>query len=530
MHDMFSKEIYPILKARYLMPKGDGFETPLEMLERVADHVARAESGQRIPYWRDRFLDEMTSLRFLPNSPTLMNAGKELGQLSACFVLQVNDSLNAIMNCVKDCALIHKTGGGTGFSLSRLRPTGYRISTTNGTSSGVVSFLEIFDKVTDVVKQGGVRRGANIANLKVTHPDIFEFVRAKIDGKFQNFNLSVLIPDDFMRRVITDDWHNMIWKGRVVEKCKARDLFEEIAYCAWLTGDPGVIFLDAANRSNPTPWLGKFFSTNPCGEQFLLPNQSCNLGSIDVSKFVDENGYILYIELAQTIMVAVRFLDDVINVNKFPFPKIEKKTKLTRNIGLGVMGWADLLIKIGVHYDELKAFTIAAELMEFINRCAHNESMKLGGRKGYYPAYRVGAPKMRNAMVTCIAPTGTLSMLAGCSSGIEPIYSHNFTKTVLGNVVIDYSDFYKDKDIHTALEIPYSKHIQMQTAFQQNVDNSISKTINMPSQASINDIKDAYMMAWDSNLKGITIFRDTSKAGVLQDTGLSECIGGKCVV
>jgi len=521
---MFSKEILPILKARYLLED----ESPENLLERVATHIASKEPQHN--KWKDIFYNEMKSLHFLPNSPTLMNAGKPLGQLSACFVLQVNDSLNNIMNCVKNCALIHKSGGGTGFSLSRLRPAGYRIASTNGVSSGVVSFLQIFDKVTDVVKQGGVRRGANIANLKVTHPEIFEFVQAKMNGGFQNFNLSVLITDDFMRRVIQKKPHNLLWKGKVDGVVDAATLFEHIASCAWASGDPGVIFLDAANRTNPTPWLGKFFSCNPCGEQFLLPNQSCNLGSINISKFVTDTGYINYKAIKNTTEIAVRFLDDVVDVNKFPYPKIKKKTKLTRNIGLGIMGWADMLIKCGVHYDSLEAISIANTLMGFINKTAHEASIKLAESRGKYPAWRKGAEKLRNAMVTCIAPTGTLSMLAGCSSGIEPIYSHSFTKTVLDNLVIDYSKDYAGKDIHTALEIPYAGHIQMQEAFQRNVDNSISKTINMASDCTVQDIMDAYMMAWDSNLKGITIFRDTSKAGVLQDTGLSECIGGRCAI
>lgn len=527
----FSEEAKIVLKERYLrkdMSTGEVCESEDDMLVRVAEHVSIAEEDKDREQWRDKFYEIMDSLQFLPNSPTLMNAGKDDGQLSACFVLPVEDNMESIMNCVKNCALIHKTGGGTGLSLSRIRPEGSMVGSTIGVASGPVSFLKIFDVTTDVIKQGGVRRGANLANLNIAHPDIEKFIEAKLNNTLQNFNLSVVVTDDFMRKSQTNQKHRLMWHGDILGEVKAKDLFNKIAACAWSCGDPGLQFIDIANRFNPTPYLGRYEGTNPCGEQFLLPHQSCNLGSIDVSKFV-KNKKIDFDRLEPVVRTAIRFLDDVIDVNCFPNIKIRNKTMLTRNIGLGIMGWADLLIELDVEYGSRESYDVADSLMGFIQVVSQDESEKLGKLKGSYPAIREKRKK-RNAALTCIAPTGTLSILAGCSSGIEPLFSKNFTKTVLNGYRIDYGKKYEGKKFLTALELPYNVHIEMQSAFQKHVDNSISKTINMPNSATVEDVEKAFYQAWQMGCKGITIFRDGSKRGVLETTELSECQDGRCKI
>jgi ribonucleoside-diphosphate reductase alpha chain len=524
-----------ILSARYLKKDkiGKVIETPDEMIDRVARHVSLAEkSNPKKKKWYGEFLDIMDSLEFLPNSPTLMNAGKELGQLSACFVLPIEDDLSSIFETVKKVALIHKTGGGTGISLSKLRPANSIVDSTKGVASGPISFLRVFDVATDVIKQGGVRRGANMGILKVDHPDIFDFVTCKEDGKsFQNFNLSVAVTDKFLRAAKEDKQFPLVdplTKNRRL--IPAKDLFDLICYGAWRTGEPGVIFIDEINRKNPTPWLGRMECTNPCGEQPLLWYESCNLGSINLDKFI-KNGKIDYQRLEEVVKIAVRFLDNIIDINKYPSIRIANKTKMTRKIGLGVMGWADALIKLGIPYDSEEALELANELMTFINEKAKEASVELAEEKGSY----VDKAKIRNATRTTIAPTGTLSVLANCSSGIEPVFSKDFTKRVLGDIDLDLGSKYKkvpDKLMRTALLITPEAHIKMQATFQKHCDNAVSKTINLPDEASIEDVKSAVWLAWDLKCKGLTVYRHGTREGPLEISteGLSECDTGKCEI
>src|SRR4030043_1427541 len=424
-----------VLEKRYLKKDSQGqiIETPDEMFRRVAKYIASAE----LPYnqkadtagWEEKFYRLMTSLEFLPNSPTLMNAGRDLGQLSACFVIPIDDSMESIFDAVKYTPLIHKSGGGTGFSFSRLRPKKDRVGSTGGIASGPVSFMRAFDTATDVIKQGGMRRGANMAILNVDHPDNLDFIAAKEDLKaLTNFNLSVAATTEFMNAVDKNLDYNLInpHTKEVVEKLNAGDVFRKITETAWHTGDPGIVFIDNVNKNNPTPKLGKIESTNPCGEQPLLPFESCNLASINLSKMVkteDNKPEIDYGKLRHTVKLGVRFLDNVIDVTKFPLPQIEKMTRSTRKIGLGVMGFADTLLQLRVPYNSDKALEVAENVMHFINEEATKESVKLGEVRGLFPAfkgsiyYTDGGLKPRNSARTTIAPTGTLSIIAGCSSG-----------------------------------------------------------------------------------------------------------------
>jgi len=520
-----SEAVIPILEARYLQQD----ESPEGMFKRVAEYVSSMEKEHE--KYRDEFFNLMNTLEFLPNSPTLMNAGKPEGQLSACFSLPLEDSMMAIMNCVKYCALIHKTGGGSGICLDKIRPEGSIVGSTKGVASGPVSFLRIFDTMTDVVKQGGVRRGANIAVMRVTHPDIEKFIDAKLTGGLTNFNLSVLVNDEFMRRAVTGRQHHLIWQGDVVAKTNAEELLRKIALSTWRSGDPGIIFIDEINRHNPTPWMGKIHNVNPCGEQPLFEYESCNLGSIDVSKFANSEG-VDYKKLNGVVELAVRFLDDVIETNSYPNVKIKNKTLLTRKIGLGVMGFADLLISLNIEYGSKDSIQLAEELMSFISMVAVDVSRGLARERGLYPAYRKsnGHKARRHATLTTIAPTGTLSLLAGCSSGIEPVYDKSFSKLTMGNHRIDFSEKYRDKDVKTALEIPYKKHIDVQAAFQKHCDNAVSKTINMRKSSTKEDVFNAYVYAWESKVKGVTIFRDGSKEGTLRQGELSECDSERCTI
>ncbi len=563
-----------VLERRYLKKdkQGQVIETPEEMFRRVAQTIASAEliydPKADIKTREEEFYRLMTNLEFLPNSPTLMNAGRELGQLSACFVLPVEDSMESIFDAVKNTALIHKSGGGTGFSFSRLRPEGDRVGSTGGVASGPVSFMRAFDTATDVIKQGGMRRGANMAILNVDHPDIMKFIIAKEDPtSFTNFNLSVAITNIFMEAVKAGSDYNLInpHTKEVVDKLNAKEVFDKIVDMAWKTGDPGIVFIDRINQDNPTPQLGKIESTNPCGEQPLLPYESCNLGSINLTRMLQTtNGpvEIDYVKLAETIKVVVRFLDNVIDVNEFPLPEIAEMTRKSRKIGLGIMGFADMLIQLGIPYNSEEALQIASDIMHFINEEASKASAELAKERGVFPVFSGSiydapdAPRPRNASCTTIAPTGTLSIIAGCSSGIEPLFALSYTRNILdGAQLVEVNPYFEEaaksegfyseelmqqlasgaklhdveaipNDIKrvfvTAHEISPEWHVRMQAAFQKSTHNAVSKTVNFPQEATREDIANVYKMAYEEGLKGITIYRDRSRDAQVLTTGTVE--------
>jgi ribonucleoside-diphosphate reductase alpha chain len=544
-----------VLRERYLLKdeKGNVIETPEEMFRRVAKSVAGAEEayGGDPAYWAERFLKLMEDLKFLPNSPAMMNAGKRLGQLAACFVLPVEDSMESIFSSLKNAALILQSGGGTGFSFSRLRPKADVVRSTGGIASGPVSFMRIFNTATEVIKQGGARRGANMGILRVDHPDILDFIRIKrSSGELENFNISVAITDAFMDALKRDGEYELLNPRTKApyKKIRAKMVFDEIVESAWETGDPGVIFIDVINRANPTPHLGEMESTNPCGEQPLLPYEACVLGSINVSQYVKDEARpsIDYKTLSDDIRTAARFLDDAIDVSRYPITDIEAMHKGNRKIGLGLMGWADLLISLGIPYGSRKSFELAGELMKFFRDGSRDCSAELAKERGVFPNFKgsvydaPGMPPVRNATTTTIAPTGTLSIIAGCSSGIEPLFALAYKRLIMNTELFElngqffeaatregfYSEELKERVIRqgnlrgikevppkirrlykTAHEINYKDHIEMQARFQEYTDNAVSKTINMPRGATTDDVARAYLLAYEKGCKGITIFR-----------------------
>jgi ribonucleoside-diphosphate reductase alpha chain len=533
---MLDKNALLVLHKRYLAKDefGKPVESPEGLFRRVAGFIARAEDlydrGRR-EQTEEAFYGMLSNLEFLPNSPTLMNAGRELGQLAACFVLPVEDSLDSIFESVKETAKIHQTGGGTGFSFSRLRPKDDVVASTMGVASGPVSFIKIFNMATEVIKQGGTRRGANMGILRIDHPDIEEFITVKQDPReLVNFNLSVAITDSFMEAYAADGQFPLISPRtkREVRRVRARDLLRLIAESAWASGEPGVIFIDAINKANPTPLMGRIEATNPCGEQPLLPYESCCLGSINLSKVIRE-GSIDWTRLRELTHLGVRFLDNVIDMSRYPVPQIDTISKGNRKIGLGVMGFAHLLIKLGIRYDSPDAENTGETVMHFISRESKVASKQLADERGLFPKYRgsIWEEKnlpQRNATTTTIAPTGTLSIIAGTSSGIEPIFDTTYTRRLFGDIEVEVVDpLYEDMkaqgtDIERlrvffrrAYEIAPVDHLKIQRVFQNYVDNAVSKTINLPESATPEQILDIYTEAYRMGLKGTTVFRNKSR-------------------
>jgi ribonucleoside-diphosphate reductase alpha chain len=551
-----------VLKKRYLKKnrKGKIIETPYQMFRRVAHHIAKAEkkygNESDAKNWEEIFYDIMTNSKFLPNSPTLMNAGRRLGQLAACFVLPVEDSMEGIFGALHNAALIHKSGGGTGFAFSRLRPKNSTVGTTGGVASGPVSFMKIFNTATEQVKQGGTRRGANMAILRVDHPDIMEFIFGKDDNReLNNFNISVGVTDKFMESAAQKEEYDLIdpRNKKSTGKLNAADVYQTLVKQAWKNGDPGIIFLDRINRDNPTPELGEIESTNPCGEQPLLPLEACNLGSINLAKFVIENDdgpMIDFDGLKDVVGWTVRFLDNTIDMSKYPLAEIDEMVRSNRKIGLGVMGFADMLYQLKIPYNSDEALEMAETVMKFIQENAHEASQNLAEEREVFPNYdqsffKKKGVKLRNATCTTIAPTGTLSIIAGCSSGIEPLFALSFVRNVMDNdKLLEVNPYFErvarergfysrelmdavakkgsirdikeiPKDVRnvfiTAHDVSPEWHIRMQAAFQKYTDNAVSKTVNLPHDATVDDVLKVYNLAYELGCKGVTIYRDGSK-------------------
>jgi len=569
-----SPDALNVLESRYLRRDENRriVETPEALLERVAKSVAHAEllfgDAKTATYWEEQFLEMLRSLVFLPNSPTLMNAGTPLGQLSACFVLPVEDTTESIFDAVKHMAMVQRTGGGTGFSFSKLRPRNDVVASTAGVASGPVSFMNIFDCTTEHIKQGGKRRGANMGVMRVDHPDIMEFINAKLEeGRLQNFNISVGITNSFMDTLRKDGTYSLIHPGTGAEtgSLRAKEVFQAVAEAAWLSGDPGLIFLDTINGANPTPHLGPIEATNPCGEIPLLPYESCNLGSINLARMLShENGKEVmdWDQLRITIRKAIRFLDDVIEVNGYPIPEIEAITKGNRKVGLGVMGFSEMLIRLGISYDSDEAVHLADTLMGVVAREADVASQDLAEKRGVYrnwkgSVHHARGVRRRNATCTTIAPTGTLSIIAGTSPSMEPLFalayrrSHVLDDQTLFDINPLFSRYAERLNLDvqslthqvmekgrladvrgvpdelkklfvTALEIPFERHLMIQAACQKHIDNSVSKTINLPREASVHDVKEAYRLAWELGLKGITTYRYGSRSAQVLELGIDE--------
>lgn len=572
-----------VLESRYLRKDENGklIETPSQLFQRVAENVASAEkiynpniTDDELFKTEEKFYRMMTSLEFLPNSPTLMNAGSNLQQLSACFVLPVEDAMDSIFGAVKNTALIHQSGGGTGFSFTRLRPKGDRVKSTSGVASGPISFMTVFDSATNVVKQGGKRRGANMGILRVDHPDVLEFITCKDkEGFLENFNISVALTNDFMEAVAKKKKYSLInpRDGQVWAELDASDVFDKIVKHAWNSGDPGIIFIDRINEANPTPKLGRIEATNPCGEQPLLPYESCNLGSINLLKMLSQKGGKFVVDwdrLREVVRGAVHFLDNVVDMNRYPIPEIEAMTKGNRKIGLGIMAFADMLVKMEISYSSKEAVDLAEKLMKFIDDEGDKASEEIAKKRGVFPNWTdsifdaKNKRKIRNATTTTIAPTGTIGIIAGVSQGIEPIFALAYTRLsyigkesekpvelVEANPLFEevakregfYSEELMKKIAHhgtvvgikevpkkwqnifvTAHDITPEWHMKMQAAFQKYTDNAVSKTINYPNEATIEDVKNGYMLAYKLGCKGTTIYRSGSKQLQILNVGVKK--------